>query len=224
MKRLLISGLVATLALSAPATASIVNIDALIPGGTTVSLSAGTYEISYAGIAGGGQYDGFSYWPANLNCDSNGANCARGWSDHFAIDFGGGTGNFNRTDGVGYGLAGAQGFRPVWDSAARALLEFSTRTLQFQTLATINGNANYFMNGLGVYNNVTGPIRFTLAQAQDVNFYVIDAPNHLDNRGGVSLNVTGVPEPGSWALMISGFGLAGSAVRRRRALPRLSTS
>jgi len=27
---------------------------------------------------------------------------------------------------------------------------------------------------------------------------------------------TGVPEPGAWALMILGFGLAGSAVRRRR--------
>jgi len=29
---------------------------------------------------------------------------------------------------------------------------------------------------------------------------------------------TSVPEPGTWALMISGFGLAGAALRRRRAL------
>jgi hypothetical protein len=29
----------------------------------------------------------------------------------------------------------------------------------------------------------------------------------------------GVPEPASWALMISGFGLAGAALRRRRATP-----
>lgn len=29
--------------------------------------------------------------------------------------------------------------------------------------------------------------------------------------------VTGVPEPASWALMIGGFGLAGAAIRRRRA-------
>jgi hypothetical protein len=31
-------------------------------------------------------------------------------------------------------------------------------------------------------------------------------------------NLPGVPEPASWALMISGFGLAGVALRRRRAL------
>ena len=36
----------------------------------------------------------------------------------------------------------------------------------------------------------------------------------LDN---VSISA-GVPEPASWALMIGGFGLAGSALRRRRAL------
>jgi hypothetical protein len=31
-------------------------------------------------------------------------------------------------------------------------------------------------------------------------------------------NMPGVPEPGGWALMIAGFGLAGGAMRRRRAL------
>jgi hypothetical protein len=30
--------------------------------------------------------------------------------------------------------------------------------------------------------------------------------------------VTGVPEPGVWALMIVGFGLCGAAARRRRAI------
>ena len=37
----------------------------------------------------------------------------------------------------------------------------------------------------------------------------------LDN---LQLSVGGVPEPGTWALMISGFGLAGATLRRRRAV------
>jgi hypothetical protein len=36
----------------------------------------------------------------------------------------------------------------------------------------------------------------------------------LDN---VSISIDGVPEPASWGLMIAGFGLAGAALRRRRA-------
>ena len=44
-----------------------------------------------------------------------------------------------------------------------------------------------------------------------------------DNSGSVAADVVGgasalVPEPAAWALMIGGFGLAGAALRRRRAL------
>ncbi|MET0307170.1 MAG: PEPxxWA-CTERM sorting domain-containing protein [Sphingomonas sp.] len=38
---------------------------------------------------------------------------------------------------------------------------------------------------------------------------------YFDN---VSLNVTPVPEPVSWAMMLGGFGLAGAAMRRRRSV------
>jgi hypothetical protein len=45
--------------------------------------------------------------------------------------------------------------------------------------------------------------------------------NNADNTGSVLASVNtdapGVPEPASWALMISGFGLAGAMLRRRRA-------
>lgn len=36
----------------------------------------------------------------------------------------------------------------------------------------------------------------------------------IDN---LATSVSGVPEPGAWALMITGFGLAGASLRRRRA-------
>lgn len=39
------------------------------------------------------------------------------------------------------------------------------------------------------------------------------ASQYFDN---VSLNVTPVPEPVTWAMMVGGFGLAGAAMRRRR--------
>lgn len=41
----------------------------------------------------------------------------------------------------------------------------------------------------------------------------------LNLRGQVLAGPAAVPEPGAWALMITGFGLAGAALRRRRAAP-----
>lgn len=201
------------------ASAAVVNIDAINAGGTTLALGPGTYTVSFAGIAGGGAYDGFSYWPENEGCDGGGANCAKGWVNHFAIDLGN-AGLFDRTNGTGYGLAGGPGFRPVWDTAARALLEYSTRQLQSQSLSTIYASVipnppNYFMAGTGVYSNVVGPVTFSLASAQNVNFFLTDSP-HSDNRGGVSLNVQAVPEPATWAMMILGFGAIGASMRRRQ--------
>ncbi|WP_294391919.1 PA14 domain-containing protein [uncultured Sphingomonas sp.] len=60
---------------------------------------------------------------------------------------------------------------------------------------------------------------------------------HFDNGGGTGLSVLlngeglggsflstegAVPEPASWALMVGGFGMAGAALRRRRAQPLLA--
>lgn len=49
----------------------------------------------------------------------------------------------------------------------------------------------------------------------NVYFYIPD--NQInDNIGGVSLRVAAVPEMGTWAMLIAGFGLIGAAARRRR--------
>lgn len=41
--------------------------------------------------------------------------------------------------------------------------------------------------------------------------------NREDNTGAISFNVSVVPEPATWAMLIAGFGLVGAAARRRRA-------
>jgi hypothetical protein len=40
----------------------------------------------------------------------------------------------------------------------------------------------------------------------------------IDDISGTAALAVGVPEPATWAMMIAGFGLAGGAMRRRRAL------
>ncbi|MBX3486075.1 PEPxxWA-CTERM sorting domain-containing protein [Phenylobacterium sp.] len=60
--------------------------------------------------------------------------------------------------------------------------------------------------------NRSGLSSFTY-QAIDANFVQVD--NAVVDEFGPN---TGVPEPGAWALMILGFGAAGSMLRRRRAL------
>jgi len=55
-----------------------------------------------------------------------------------------------------------------------------------------------------------------------LNLYYWDS-NNGDNFGDIKVDITqrgggGVPEPASWALMITGFGLTGALLRRRRIL------
>ena len=53
----------------------------------------------------------------------------------------------------------------------------------------------------------------------DFNDFSIELSNGFDNAIGpdVAFNPDSVPEPASWALLISGFGIAGAATRRRSA-------
>ncbi len=75
----------------------------------------------------------------------------------------------------------------------------------FGSLAPFGTNANFFTAGLNtldfVLHNQGGPEAFQVA-----GLTVTAAPL-----------VGGVPEPQSWALMLSGFGLVGFAMRRRSA-------
>jgi len=64
----------------------------------------------------------------------------------------------------------------------------------------------------------TKSIFFTAGTAGSVQFFI--GSGSVDNRGPILDNVTlsiggAVPEPATWAMMIMGFGVIGSAMRRR---------
>lgn len=62
----------------------------------------------------------------------------------------------------------------------------------------------YFGNGIFQQLGVFDTVLFGSTQAGRLTISQVDDPNP-------------VPEPGAWALMIAGFGMAGAAMRRRRA-------
>jgi hypothetical protein len=82
------------------------------------------------------------------------------------------------------------------------------------------GNSKAAVAGLAGVQNFES--FFTLAADTTVKFTLRDYfPG--DNAGGIALNVQAVPgetgaipEPGAWALMLTGFGMAGVGLRRRR--------
>lgn len=94
---------------------------------------------------------------------------------------------------------------------------------------TANGGIGPISPGNGYYDTAAKafafgatPSTFTLTSASTVNFSIFD--DFLgDNTGGISLDVSAVPEPATWAMLILGFSLTGFAARRRRnALPSLT--
>lgn len=84
------------------------------------------------------------------------------------------------------------------------------------------------MNSAGSYNpafvtahgDVAGAFAFLVAGLNSGSAY-LNLHTTQFPAGEIRGNFAAIPEPGTWALMITGFGLAGMAIRRRRAAPAL---
>ncbi|MRR51508.1 MAG: PEP-CTERM sorting domain-containing protein [Rhodocyclaceae bacterium] len=93
--------------------------------------------------------------------------------------------------GTGYGIALSQDDRKYYGSGSYSTAE------------------DAFAHAVGA--------SFSLTKRQTVYFGVLDS-YYGDNSGGVSLNITAVPEPETFALMLAGLGLLGFMARRKRML------
>ncbi|WP_239018056.1 PEPxxWA-CTERM sorting domain-containing protein [Sphingomonas flavalba] len=132
------------------------------------------------------QFTAFSRWNSNVGCDGAGENCRQGWELSASYAIDGAITHFGDAGGTGNYGPTATPDNAFYSSAAAA-----------------------FAAGATTYSSL-----FTLAAPGDVTFFIYD-DNVGDNRGGISLAVTAVPEPAAWAMMIAGFGLIGGVARRR---------
>ncbi|HEX7886391.1 MAG TPA: PEPxxWA-CTERM sorting domain-containing protein [Phenylobacterium sp.] len=196
-------------ATAAPASATIYDIAATNGVGVDVTFGAGqTYLIEWIGMADGGAYDS-----ANGNCPTG--DCSSGWNNGlFALEIPNNPANFDLDIVSIPGAVALPGFSVAsFSSAADALAAYKTG-------ANIN---DWFVNIVGgvpvggVVFERTFPNPFRIMADGGVNrFLVADFDQDRSNNfGGVSLRITAVPEPATWAMLVLGFGGAGAMLRRR---------
>lgn len=179
--------------LAGAAQAAIVNISATSPG-ATFDFAAGSYLIEWIGTADGGAYDGW-----NGSCPTG--DCVGGWRENFTVV----------TDPGPTPDLSSFGLNPAFSSALAALAAYKAAPSVVNTSLVWNGSM-YVPDGVEV---VPQPFIVNVAAPLTVKFFAGDGtPN--DNFGGVSLRISAAPEPGTWALMLLGFGGAGAALRTRR--------
>ncbi|WP_310538545.1 PEPxxWA-CTERM sorting domain-containing protein [Phenylobacterium sp.] len=207
-KRALAASLAAlALVAGVPASAAIYDIAATDGLGTALTLAAGSYRIEFIGIADGGAYDS-----ANVLCPTG--SCSTGWTNSFSLrdsDFAGAflPGGSTTVDVFRVGsLTGS------YASALASLAAYKAGPVDHYG---VDINSGVISPPVFFTTYPTSPFRVTLDADIASRLVVTDLDNtRTNNQGGVSLRITAVPEPGTWALMIGGFGLAGLALRRRR--------
>jgi len=183
------------LGFSATANAAIINLDSTSSVGVDFTFAPGTYKIEFIGTADGGAYNGW-----NSACPA-GVCPASGWRETFNVDVNG------QPDIEVFSIPG-----PAFSSALAALAAFQAAPFILDTTLTPVGGGAYTATGT---NSIPQPWIVNPAAPTLVTFFLRDLTRD-DNVGGVSLRITAVPEPSTWAMMLLGFGGLGAALRSRR--------
>lgn len=196
----LVAGVAVTLAslgASAPAEAAIIDISATTTQGATFTFDPGTYLIQWIGVADGGAYDAW-----NPNCPTG--DCTSGWRDVFAVT----TDTGQLIDFTTYTIPG-----PTFASPLASITAFKAAPSILASDFHWNG-VSFAPDGQKL---IAQPWIVTVDSTTTIGLFIPDATK-ADNYGGVSLKISAVPEPSTWAMMILGLGGAGAMLRRRRRL------
>ncbi len=105
----------------------------------------------------------------------------------------------------------AQGHCP---NGAGWISAFSFDTGAGTTATSLGYNSRWATAALAFANRGAGTT-ITLTAPTTLRFYIPDTP-HYDNQGGISVNVTPVPEPETWALTLAGLALTGLIARKKK--------
>lgn len=190
-----------------PASAAIYNIAATDGLGTELVLGVGSYRFEFIGVADGGAYDS-----ANVVCATG--PCTTGWTNGLSFR----DSNFASANLPGgsttVNVLRVGGFAATFASAAASLAAYKAGPIDLYGVDINQGVVSAPYLGAS-YPGSPFVLDSTVADTFRIVVTDIDA-SRLNNQGGVSLRITAVPEPGTWALMIGGFALAGAALRRRR--------
>lgn len=185
------------------ASAAIYNISATDEIGTELVLGVGQYRVAFIGIADGGAYDS-----AFVTCPSS--PCTAGWSNRFSLRDSGFAGGSTTVDIFNVGTIGQ-----VFGSAAASLAAYKSEPINHYGVDIDAGvvGAPYLFETFA-----SSPFVVSSTVVDTYRLVVTQVGSRGNNLGGVSLDITAVPEPECWTLMIGGFGLSGAALRRRRAV------
>ena len=137
---------------------------------------------------------------------------------------------------TGLGSVGFPSFDAIGEGSFAALFSSGQSQFGFQLVGGNGGNAN-----IGFYRGDGSLIQTIVVSGLADTFYGFARNGGVQDIRGISIwnddlggigfdnlkfdvrSVGGnVPEPATWALMIGGFGMAGTALRRRRAAARLA--